>query len=108
MIPSEPTTAIQVDALRENLFGELPFSFSILDASTSSLSKPSAISSQKRIVLEDRQLVKDLFREPVREPQYSSQRTEPKVKHGDEGMIDDDDDERILAETTSLKQLVMI
>ena len=43
------------------------FSFSILDASTSSLSKPSAISSQKRIVLEDRQLVKDLFREHVRD-----------------------------------------
>ena len=67
MIPSEPTTAIQVDALRENLFGELPFVFSILDAITSSLWNPSAISSQKRIVLEDRQLVKDLFREHVRD-----------------------------------------
>ena len=52
--------------------------------------------------------MKDLFREPVREPQYYSEGIEPKVKHGDEGMIDEDDDERILADTTPLKQLVVI
>ena len=52
--------------------------------------------------------MKDLFREPVREPQYSGEEVEPKEKHGGEGMIDDDDDERILAETTPLKQLVAV
>ena len=42
--------------------------------------------------------MKDLFREPVRQPQFYSKGIEPKEKHGGEGVIDDNDDMRILAE----------
>ena len=69
MIPSEPTTAIQVDALRENLFSELPFSFQHLGRQHLIVVEAIDDLAEKGIGLEDHQLVKDLLREPVREPQ---------------------------------------